>query len=350
MKQTEQPTRTPIDTTIIILVPLARFVPTGRPPQAQDRRKAARDRAIDPRAARQADRPRGLRERQPVVVRVRDRGDPARPARARRRRAAFALRRSDHDRAARCPRRPALLVPPDDQGVSASRRRVPRHARQLRRPAGAGRRGRAAHRLHPDGLGVRRRRDRRARPRRSEASSPWRVPISLAFIVDHRVREPARRPGVGRIFAVPTYFFIADDGRAARRGVLPGCSPATSTPTDAAVRRCRRRRRWPASRSCSSSCTPSRRAARPSPASRRSRTASPRSSQPEWKNARTTLMWMGSLLGAMFLGLSILAAHMHVVPDPSEKVDRARAGRQARLRSARRRARRCSRCCRSGRC
>jgi hypothetical protein len=36
--------------------------------------------------------------------------------------------------------------------------------------------------------------------------------------------------------------------------------------------------------------------------------------KPEWKNARTTLVIMGSLLGAMFLGLSILAAHMKVAP------------------------------------
>jgi amino acid transporter len=41
---------------------------------------------------------------------------------------------------------------------------------------------------------------------------------------------------------------------------------------------------------------------------------------PEWKNAITTLMWMGITLGVMFFGLSILAAHMHIVPDPSEKV------------------------------
>ncbi|HLI55705.1 MAG TPA: APC family permease, partial [Actinomycetota bacterium] len=38
---------------------------------------------------------------------------------------------------------------------------------------------------------------------------------------------------------------------------------------------------------------------------------------PEWRNARTTLMWMGSLLGVMFLGLSILAAKLKVVPDPT---------------------------------
>jgi amino acid transporter len=36
--------------------------------------------------------------------------------------------------------------------------------------------------------------------------------------------------------------------------------------------------------------------------------------KPEWRNARTTLVIMGSLLGVMFLGLSVMAAHMHVVP------------------------------------
>ena len=42
--------------------------------------------------------------------------------------------------------------------------------------------------------------------------------------------------------------------------------------------------------------------------------------RPEWKNAITTLMWMGILLGTMFLGLSVMAARLRVVPDPSEKV------------------------------
>lgn len=41
---------------------------------------------------------------------------------------------------------------------------------------------------------------------------------------------------------------------------------------------------------------------------------------PEWKNARTTLMWMGSLLGGMFLLTSIMAVRLRVVPDPEEKV------------------------------
>jgi hypothetical protein len=36
--------------------------------------------------------------------------------------------------------------------------------------------------------------------------------------------------------------------------------------------------------------------------------------KPEWKNARSTLVVMGTALGLMFLGLSALAAHMHVAP------------------------------------
>ena len=36
--------------------------------------------------------------------------------------------------------------------------------------------------------------------------------------------------------------------------------------------------------------------------------------KPEWKNARSTLVVMGCLLGAMFLGLSILGGHMKVAP------------------------------------
>src|SRR5439155_4980124 len=35
---------------------------------------------------------------------------------------------------------------------------------------------------------------------------------------------------------------------------------------------------------------------------------------PQWRNARTTLVWMGSLLAVLFLGLSVLASKTHVVP------------------------------------
>jgi amino acid transporter len=42
---------------------------------------------------------------------------------------------------------------------------------------------------------------------------------------------------------------------------------------------------------------------------------------PEWRNARTTLMWMGSLLGVMFLGLSFLAFELHAVPTETETLN-----------------------------
>ena len=35
---------------------------------------------------------------------------------------------------------------------------------------------------------------------------------------------------------------------------------------------------------------------------------------PAWRNARSTLVVMGSLLGVMFLGLSVLAARTHAMP------------------------------------
>jgi amino acid transporter len=41
---------------------------------------------------------------------------------------------------------------------------------------------------------------------------------------------------------------------------------------------------------------------------------------PEWRNARTTLMWMGGLLGTMFLGLSFIAMRLKVVPTDTKTV------------------------------
>ncbi|HEY6678142.1 MAG TPA: APC family permease, partial [Actinomycetota bacterium] len=41
---------------------------------------------------------------------------------------------------------------------------------------------------------------------------------------------------------------------------------------------------------------------------------------PEWRNARTTLMWMGTLLGIMFLGLSYIAVKLQVVPSETKTV------------------------------
>jgi amino acid transporter len=42
--------------------------------------------------------------------------------------------------------------------------------------------------------------------------------------------------------------------------------------------------------------------------------------KPEWKNAQKTLAVMGVCLGFMFIGISILAAHLHTIPSEKETV------------------------------
>ena len=63
--------------------------------------------------------------------------------------------------------------------------------------ARAGRRGRAAHRLHPHRRGAACRPASRRCTRRSRRSYPYRVPIAVVLHLDHRLDEPARREGVG---------------------------------------------------------------------------------------------------------------------------------------------------------
>ena len=41
---------------------------------------------------------------------------------------------------------------------------------------------------------------------------------------------------------------------------------------------------------------------------------------PEWKNARVTMLYMGAILGAMFLGITHFANVYHIVPNPKETV------------------------------
>ncbi len=41
---------------------------------------------------------------------------------------------------------------------------------------------------------------------------------------------------------------------------------------------------------------------------------------PEWKNARVTMLYMGAILGSMFLGITHFANVYHIVPNPKETV------------------------------
>jgi amino acid transporter len=152
----------------------------------------------------------------------------------------------------------------------------------------------------------------------SSALAPYAVPISGGFIVLIAVGNLRGVKESGRIFSIPTYFFIANMALLIGVGVtrlLLGDLPVDS-PHDAGL--------VPfgndaeaglfmgaslyivlhAFASGGAAVTGVEAISNGVPAFK----------PPAWRNARTTLVIMGTLLGAMFLGLSVLAAHMHVAP------------------------------------
>jgi amino acid transporter len=151
-----------------------------------------------------------------------------------------------------------------------------------------------------------------------EGLHPWRVPISLGFVVILTFGNLRGVRESGRIFALPTYFFLL------MMGVLLGASflrlftgslpehvsrfPMEATESLAGFALIFLVLRAFASGGAAVTGVEA------------ISNGVPAFKPPEWKNAITTLMWMGSLLGVMFFGLSILAARMQVVPDPDEKV------------------------------
>ena len=151
-----------------------------------------------------------------------------------------------------------------------------------------------------------------------EGLYPWRVAISIGFVVILTLGNLRGVRESGRIFALPTYFFLlmmaillcASFVKLAI-GTLPEHVsefqlPPTQSITGLALVFVVLR----AFASGGAAVTGVEAISNGVPAFK----------PPEWKNAITTLMWMGTLLGGMFLGLSILAAQMHVIPDPEEKV------------------------------
>jgi amino acid transporter len=144
---------------------------------------------------------------------------------------------------------------------------------------------------------------------------PYRVELSVFFIWFiawgnlRGVRES------GRMFAVPTYFFIGmmfllllvGIARAAMGDLEPVPVPADVAETTGAISLFLVLHAFA---SGGAAVTGVEAISNGIPAFRR----------PEWRNARTTLMWMGSLLGVMFLGLSFLAFRLHVTPSETKTV------------------------------
>jgi amino acid transporter len=150
-----------------------------------------------------------------------------------------------------------------------------------------------------------------------EGLAPYTVPLSVAFICIIAYGNLRGVKESGRIFAMPTYFFIVNmvvllglglgrqlagdlpmaehaqegllDFGGEGNGVLMGASLFVVLHAFA---------------SGGAAVTGVEAISNGVPAFR----------QPAWRNARTTLVIMGTLLGVMFLGLSILGAHLKVAP------------------------------------
>jgi len=146
---------------------------------------------------------------------------------------------------------------------------------------------------------------------------PYRVPVALSFIAIIAWGNLRGVKESGRIFAVPTYAFLVSVfvmiiGGAIRAATV-GISRSPLPPDHIPIHR------GPigaigvflilrAFASGGAAVTGVEAISNGVPAFKK----------PEWKNARSTLVIMGSLLGVMFLGISILAAKMKTVP--SDKV------------------------------
>ncbi len=147
--------------------------------------------------------------------------------------------------------------------------------------------------------------------------APYVVPISIGFVILIAYGNLRGVRESGRLFALPTYFFILNmaillgwgilqlvSGELPRgahdvEGMMDFGNPGNGLLVGASLFVVMR-----AFASGGAAVTGVEAISNGVPAFR----------EPSWRNARTTLVIMGSLLGAMFLGLSTLAAHMHVAP------------------------------------
>src|SRR5262249_44630362 len=150
------------------------------------------------------------------------------------------------------------------------------------------------------------------------AFEPWILPISVAFVILIAFGNLRGVKESGRVFAVPTYFFMIMMAVLLGWGVyqlmmghlptihhVPGMVNFGHESTSAilssfALTYCVLH----AFASGGAAVTGVEAISNGVPAFRK----------PEWKNARQTLVVMGTSLGVMFLGVSLLAAHLHATP------------------------------------
>ena len=148
------------------------------------------------------------------------------------------------------------------------------------------------------------------------AVAPLRSADRRLLRVDHRVREPARCEGVGPRLRGAHVLLPPQHGGVARRRNRAGWSPVTCPSTTCTTRApsttAPRAAASSSAHRSSSSCARSRPGGAAVTGVEAISNGVPAFKEPAWKNARSTLVIMGSTLGVMFLGISILAAKMHV--------------------------------------
>jgi amino acid transporter len=150
------------------------------------------------------------------------------------------------------------------------------------------------------------------------AFAPWILPISVLFVILIAFGNLRGVKESGRVFAVPTYFFmlmmvilLGWGAYELMMGHLPtihhaagmvnfGHESTSAILSSFALTYCVLH----AFASGGAAVTGVEAISNGVPAFR----------QPAWKNARTTLVIMGTSLGVMFLGVSVLAAHLHATP------------------------------------
>jgi amino acid transporter len=148
--------------------------------------------------------------------------------------------------------------------------------------------------------------------------TPWILPISVFFVILIGYGNLRGVKESGRVFAVPTYFFIVNmaillgygayqlmAGNLPKIHHVPGMVDLGHHSTSAIIGSFALTYVvLHAFASGGAAVTGVEAISNGVPAFRK----------PEWKNARTTLVIMGTSLGIMFLGVSILAAHLHAFP------------------------------------
>jgi amino acid transporter len=148
---------------------------------------------------------------------------------------------------------------------------------------------------------------------------PYRVPIALGFIAIIAFGNLRGVKESGKIFAVPTYAFVVAMVVMILYGLYKaifgsGLEPVELNPEQAAEAAGHASVGWflvlHAFASGGAAVTGVEAISNGVPAFK----------EPSWKNASQTLVIMGSLLGAMFLGISWLASQLHTIPEADQTV------------------------------